>query len=1327
MAKKKNKDRIDDEESDDPITRIPLKQLRSERTRKRNTQKTLHKAKIMRENHQKKLANKGCFEVDVNNIRYADNYADADRLADDILRRLQRTREEDVIVGFDTEGSITVLQLFFQINGRDFAQVYQLNKILKENKSPPNLIKLLTDERMVFAGKAVNGEVIEVMRMCRVDEQAIRKMRIVEVQRIFETLEVICKSDRQAYGYFNHGTYIPSYSLPKNPFIPIDKQKQEDLGLDFLFRIFYPDGFLCKLYEMRCPLFIDWSCATANMSTEMLRYGASDAGAGHRTTVAGSRAIERIGMNWTDVVEFVDLEETRNKNGPFNSGQLARFFERAKDDRLSEKERTALRDLRRVWRPSLESSIRKEVDTRIDRHDRYVELQRKWDAENGYPACLDEGKLFDTRTQAETVIDDDNTEFEVLLYEYPLNTEIHRQALLIRSEVEKYRRQIEMVEKGIDLAEEEEKQRKRDEAMAERMRRSFASSIQDPSTSADSAPDDAEGERRRDWKRKEKEADEEDEERFAALRGLKDIEEKYRRMAEEAREKQTKGRQERAEEERKKKEEEGRKKKEKQAEERKKEKEAEERKKEKEAEERKKVEEAEERKKKEREKEAERLRTEKEVEERIRLRKKEAEEKEKIEEERRKEKQELRERERRMAIERKEIRRKEEEEREKEDERRRQVEERKREVEDEKIQELEEDVESAKQKLAKAEETLASFKRKVAARRRSEKGEISETHFYDTISSSDDDAGDSAGDDDEIDDRGDSERSEAESVGEMAVAGGRVIISGNNDDDDGDVDGDVDGDDGGEDDSHIEPSGADHEGDIDMHDVVSEGGNEVVVVMESRYAIEEAPPAKRRKKDLNADTQLLNTCELRSIERNIDCIFGLSKNFDGADYFIDVLKEIRFPARKKRIAVAVKAKLKSPDDRNRFVRAIMFERILYAHYLTTLAVLNHYIIDPIITIDHVMHRNADFGTLTKFVKAFHPSAIQETVKELCKLATWSPENIIRYVRDLPTFPDNYYDEKPSESAIMPVWLLRLARKLCDISGITYPEVVKQFPFRELMQAIVGAFKAGGCETDDFLHEVEAIRALCGVQPLVVVEQLRSTLPAAAKSVAEIHHLPSFEVDEREWKFVDPDCTPNKSLHDLIENIVFFDMGNHREMESAMRAVKASRYIAIKMNVNIRRIGPKETVLITIRADKAVATINLKLSEEPYLTEFWRQLQRAVEGKRILMKEPRSLHEITLKRNFTLNGLVDADALADRLEWPNRTWATLATKLTGGPICRRGGLISGNVKPSLIAIQHEGMRASLIYTMARRFATDAQQIPVSHISEGLRKKRRLESQ
>ena len=106
---------------------------------------------------------------------------------------------------------------------------------------------------------------------------------------------------------------------------------------------------------------------------------------------------------------------------------------------------------------------------------------------------------------------------------------------------------------------------------------------------------------------------------------------------------------------------------------------------------------------------------------------------------------------------------------------------------------------------------------------------------------------------------------------------------------------------------------------------------------------------------------------------------------------------------------------------------------------------------------------------------------------------------------------------------------------------------------------------------------------------MAVEQLESTLPTAVKHMAEIHHLPSFKVDEREWKFEDPDCTSNKSLHDLIENIDFFDMENHRGMESAMKAVKSSKHIAIKMNVNIRRIGPKETVRIAIRMDKAVAS------------------------------------------------------------------------------------------------------------------------------------------
>ena len=102
--------------------------------RKRDAQRTLHKAKVMHENHQRRLANKGCLQIDIKDIRYADNYVDADRLAGNILRWLQRMRENDVIVGFDTEGSITVLHLFFQIN----AQVYQLNKILNLESHQPS-------------------------------------------------------------------------------------------------------------------------------------------------------------------------------------------------------------------------------------------------------------------------------------------------------------------------------------------------------------------------------------------------------------------------------------------------------------------------------------------------------------------------------------------------------------------------------------------------------------------------------------------------------------------------------------------------------------------------------------------------------------------------------------------------------------------------------------------------------------------------------------------------------------------------------------------------------------------------------------------------------------------------------------------------------------------------------------------------------------------------------------------------------------------------------------------------------------------------------------
>ena len=284
------------------------------------------KAQVAREFHETEKVKFAEFVVPEKDIYYATDSFDADKFATMAIADIEKESSDHVSVGFDTEGSIKVLQLYFTFNERKYALVFQLNKLIYNGKAPNGLVRLLSHPAIVFSGKKVNEEVIEVMTMMSIDEAVIARTKIVETQRCFELIEMISKGERFAFRYLEHGHYTPSYALPKNPFVAIDKQQQEDLGLKFIFRFFFPEETVSKLYEMRCPLFCDWSCLNKQMSQTMLQYAAGDAATGLRALFECHAALEEMGFAWTDLIERVDLNNSHNKNSPFESLQLTQFF-----------------------------------------------------------------------------------------------------------------------------------------------------------------------------------------------------------------------------------------------------------------------------------------------------------------------------------------------------------------------------------------------------------------------------------------------------------------------------------------------------------------------------------------------------------------------------------------------------------------------------------------------------------------------------------------------------------------------------------------------------------------------------------------------------------------------------------------------------------------------------------------------------------------------------------------------------------------------------------------------------------------------------------------
>ena len=201
----------DDDDGDVPTPRIPVPNDANKK-RRRKLAKTMAKARVARESWPKELKERREFKVPIDRIRYADDRDTADRIAQSAINDLDREKAGKVLVGFDTEGSIFVLQLFFRFGDREYARIFQLNRIIVDGEAPKNLIRLLTHPKVVFTGKNVNGEAIEVLRMCGAGEEFVKKIKIIENQRCFETIEMAAKGDEYARDYLSYGRYHPSFA-----------------------------------------------------------------------------------------------------------------------------------------------------------------------------------------------------------------------------------------------------------------------------------------------------------------------------------------------------------------------------------------------------------------------------------------------------------------------------------------------------------------------------------------------------------------------------------------------------------------------------------------------------------------------------------------------------------------------------------------------------------------------------------------------------------------------------------------------------------------------------------------------------------------------------------------------------------------------------------------------------------------------------------------------------------------------------------------------------------------------------------------------------------
>lgn len=1182
---------------------------------------------------------KEMIDIRIDTIEYAADPYDAKQFAERAIGDLDKAKGR-VLVGFDTEGSIKTLQLHFAFADREYSQIYQLNKILHDDSARRRLRELLLHAKIIFTGKSVNEEIITVLQMCGAKDVDVMQTRIIESQRCFEVVEMITRGNGTAVRYLEDRHYSPSFHLPKNPFVPLDKQRQEDLGLKTIFKFFHRKMTMSKRYEMRCPYWVDWACRLPEpgMTNEMKCYAAGDAFAGYRVAKTCGEALSRLGFSWEDLIENVDMTLTRNLNAPFNSGRLSAFFRRAVEVRLSRDETDNLRRFRNVWETKLEDAIIEERETRIERYDRVKALQDAWDDANGFDRCeldYDEADM----TVAQMKMDAEEAEFEAVKYAFPVNTPMHTHACQLLCEYDKQRGRISMFERGVDIEEAEA-------ASLENTMAWIASvAVPDSPPRPSQAPLDPKAAERRRIREEEKRREEEDPDRFWACKHLEEMVEKKKAEAQECIEQQKKAKKEKEEE---------------------------------------------------RLKEVRRQMEEEEE----RLQAEERRQKERRREEKNKKKEEKR-RKRKMKEEYYEWEKKENE---------------NRKEEDAKIEESRQKIRDLKSKMDEEEEHLVYISAMAKARR--QKTEAERARLLAFI----EDDGDNGGDGDDDGNEGDDD-------------GGDAVDPRNSDGDNDVVDNVVARDNAlkrifvaAEKQAAAEPV-VDRETDerheteetestdpleINPDDVMeadefvfhqqnlalSDDDTHTAEPAQLEAPAEEEevyePLAKKAKRNtLFNDTHVLDSCSDGDVKKMASGIFSASKG--GGDYFLEILRQIRDKERRARVASVVKDFLRDTTERRRFCLSVIHEKLIDDEYLRSAIQLSYYEIDPIIVINHEHHKNSMKETLAAFVEKFPMESIEDLVGQLVDISEMSEADTLSFLRSHNAFPTDYLSDQP-DKRLKAMWMLRLARDVCDARKLEYPPKVRSFPMEDLVGVACALLKRGEFEVSDFLNDLKESRDRCDVTSEVVLQLLKAKDMKAASLWAAECELPAVEVPVGCPGFSHPVCNGNVRLHNLSADIHILFVDSAASAHRAINYIAQSHYVVARVVARTRKYFVKELLLFSILTDNALILLHLPTTDAQHTVSFLQRMRSVLRGRKFLIKDPPHFFEAV---GGPFPGAVDANEAAAKVGYPNVSFTGFALSLTAGQFCMRGTQMPSGSRPSSVAVRHECLRLALLYEFFRQ--------------------------
>ena len=324
--------------------------------------------------------------IEPDQISYADTPAVCDELASTLVDAFRESGSEFLIIGIDTEGDYDTLQMYTRIGGKTFAFFFQLSLAAPGNLLPPMLFELLNLRNVVFAGKNVEKEMLDLFLRYGFDTDRLDNVLVIDVLTLVRVCDVFGRQQfEDAVDFVENGCFRINADVVEGAVA----DALVDAGIRAVSNYFL-DGIVDKRVRHVHKNRVDWSlkrnlATTGNrITSEMLSYGVTDAMVPFDCV---RKAAEWLNVAMHDFAKFARRNPKLDPDNPFFNERLLSIARDLSSKGLFTRE---LKEIHRQLRKNHDRKMVEQTVRRVTRHGIYAAKRDEWRKVNDYPPVNDD-------------------------------------------------------------------------------------------------------------------------------------------------------------------------------------------------------------------------------------------------------------------------------------------------------------------------------------------------------------------------------------------------------------------------------------------------------------------------------------------------------------------------------------------------------------------------------------------------------------------------------------------------------------------------------------------------------------------------------------------------------------------------------------------------------------------------------------------------------------------------------------------------------------------------------------------------------------------------